>query len=745
MDHRHLPQSALPVAGALTLAHDIRIDLTRSGDHFLGLGEIAVGGQVIRSGRRPMFAHVRNPMGVELIDHRLDSVSTAGDGSITLQTSAHRRQTELMEWMLHTVRNRVSTADWSAPPAPATGTTLSLELRPAELELGSWHGRGFSYQYHYRTPSDPATGIPIYRLLDRATWEPGGAALGNEIWLRQAFAPSVFALDDDSRHYSTEWYLPSAANPNVFQFNPLQTQFQGFVMTVGAHGALVVWATDAAHIRTLIERPRHSGEIVHLHEHCADLAHAFDTTPMEVLWFPGATSRVDRANLYEAVRAHVSARLHARIGMREDRVTTYGVIEEWGNADLVRYREKGLEKLADAGVKTVMLANHFQNDMNTFGVSNMCCTVDWKVAEDVGEENLAAFGRSAGEAGVAVEMWGNTALSTFALKQWDRNGRKARVDWLPREGTIREVLDRAADPFVRNAAYHLEADHYSPVFACLNLRDPVVRAHWLDRWRWAHQELGITGIFLDSSVNLSGDKFHWIANTASSMGGATTDASHLFGTPRPAVEPPSAILSQYKAHLSLMAEMQKIGFTYCGEDMGVFGVNRTAPAMSMALGSLFLWGNVLAGFDAAELLSHGHDPADVFFRGMAYRLMWKLYWLPEADKLSWRYLKIKDPALDIPSRWQLNLLKVFNQVREIMIERQILPGEQGVVYRGHDGRRVLWAFTDLALDFDEDVCVRDVLSGEAVTSRRLEASARRVYVMEEAPAPATRSPAAVAV
>ena len=59
------------------------------------------------------------------------------------------------------------------------------------------------------------------------------------------------------------------------------------------------------------------------------------------------------------------------------------------------------------------LPNEFENNMNVYGVSNMCCTVDYKVAETVGEDKLTAFCRAAHAAGMSVEMWGNTALSTL--------------------------------------------------------------------------------------------------------------------------------------------------------------------------------------------------------------------------------------------------------------------------------------------------------------------------------------------
>ena len=80
--------------------------------------------------------------------------------------------------------------------------------------------------------------------------------------------------------------------------------------------------------------------------------------------------------------------LHAELDFRRERVSAYGMIEEWGNPDMERYARAGVPKLAAAGVKKIGLANHFQNNMNVWGVSNMCCTVDYRIAESVGEDKF---------------------------------------------------------------------------------------------------------------------------------------------------------------------------------------------------------------------------------------------------------------------------------------------------------------------------------------------------------------------
>jgi hypothetical protein len=685
------------------------IGLLARGGLFQGLGEVSVHGTALRSPRRPMFVEIRSPDAVELCDYQVRRWGPAGRG-VRFEFGMSRRATGVMEYMVHAVRNRYRAADWTKGPEPASGTSLELELRPVTRRVGSAEGTGFSYQYRYRSRE-----LSIYKVLDRGTWEIGGRAKGNEIWMRSGVVPAITPIRSVGQFYSTEWYLPTIANPNIFQFHPLQTQLQGFTFTAAAEGVLITWPARLAHIRTLLEKPRGVNELVHYHEHCADLGRTLETSPVEVLFFPGKLDFVGRANLYEAFRERVLDSLHRQAGMRREYVTTYGVIEEWGNADFARYR-------------AVMIPSHFANNMNTYGVSNMCCTVDLRVPESVGEGKVKAFCRKARAAGARVEMWGNTSLSTLSVILDMRNGKPQRVDFPPLEGSLIEALGKARDPYVRNPSNAIEADHYTPVFAVMNLRDPAVRAFWLKQWKAAHEKLGLDGIFLDSSFNLSSDKFHWIQNTAPGRGhGATLDQAHLLGHLRPEDEPPAAILSQYRAHLSLMAGMQRMGYHYAGEDLGAFGVNRSGPGVAMRLASLPLWGNSLCVYDVPAIRKEGADPAEVFFRGLAYRLMWYLYWDAGSDRLTFHQGQPRG-GYDRPTPWHLALIRACNAAYEVMRGRRtILPGEAGVVYQ-KDHRLVLWSFTDSEFPTG-GARARNLLDGTEAEGGRLAAKKRQVYLV----------------
>ncbi|HEX8833542.1 MAG TPA: hypothetical protein VF719_05045, partial [Abditibacteriaceae bacterium] len=237
------------LASTLALPNGIEIELVRRGNTFLGLGRASAGDVTLRSGRRPMFVDIRNPGGIELLDYEI--VSCRQDASsLKLELQPHSRAGGAMEWLLHEVRPRVNTADWSAELTPAYDTRLWLEIKAVTRQLGAQTWQGFSYQYRYES-SD----IPIYKILDRGTWEIGGRARDSEFWLRHG-GPPIVRFDSPQQHFSTEWYLPGIANPNIFQFQPWQTQFQGLTFTASNEGLLATFATEVAHIRSLFEKPR---------------------------------------------------------------------------------------------------------------------------------------------------------------------------------------------------------------------------------------------------------------------------------------------------------------------------------------------------------------------------------------------------------------------------------------------------------------------------------------------------------
>jgi hypothetical protein len=126
--------------------------------------------------------------------------------------------------------------------------------------------------------------------------------------------------------------------------------------------------------------------------------------------------------------------------------------------------------------------------------------------------------------------------------------------------------------------------------------------------------------------------------------------------------------------------MQKMGYIYCGEDIGVFGIHRSGPAVDLRFNCMHIWTDCLAEFDQDLIEKAGYDPMDILFKGMAYRMIWFVHWNPKTNQI------VTQPG---GKRLFPNFIffKLFNEVEKWMFNRTILDDEKGVVYQ-KDGTTV---------------------------------------------------------
>jgi hypothetical protein len=725
-DGLEIAHSSLPmnwgVSGAnpgVKLSRGVKLEFLQEGKEFRGIGRVEVNGIVLRGSRRPMFVELRTPEGVEFFGFEIKNRKETAQG-IVLEFSMKARACGLQDWMVHSVRNLRATRDWDQPEWTPAKTVLRLHLRGIEETFDGRTFHGFEYFYEYESED-----YPIYRLLDRSSWAIGGSIPGNTFWLRNSFAPSIRPFTNLGEFYSTEWYVGKISNPNIFQFQPFQTNMESFTMTTAEQGQLLTLAPELSHIRSFFEKPRDTAELLHWHEHCNDLSSQFSTAPIRVLFCDRPATQVELINLNEAVRNHISDSLHSQAGLRRERVTTYGGPEEWTMPDLDDYTDRILPKFLEAGIRCIFMVNQFQNNMNVWNVSNMCCTVDYKMLDSVEENKFRRFCARAKAGGASVQMWGNTSISALdVILRPLVKGESGRIDFLPVKDSIFEILDQVKDPYIRNPSGAIEADHYTPAFAVLNLRDPAITAYWHKCWKDAHDRIGIEGVFLDSSFNLSSDKFHFSYNAPGRKEGATADQSDLIGQVRSGKEPAKSVLTMYFAHLQLIAEMQRYGYHYSGEDIGVFGLRRSGPGIERRLDSLYLWSDCYVVFDRRAILTAGRDPDEVFFQGLACRLMWQLCWDFGQDALS--FIAKGGSPEDQPTPWHVDLYRIFNEVGSLMLNRTVLEGELGVVYES-EGTKILWAFRSFDFALPCGATAQEILSNKVFDGGCLHAEKHRVY------------------
>jgi hypothetical protein len=142
--------------------------------------------------------------------------------------------------------------------------------------------------------------------------------------------------------------------------------------------------------------------------------------------------------------------------------------------------------------------------------------------------------------------------------------------------------------------------------------------------------------------------------------------------------------------------------------------------------ALPLWLDSYCVFDARPVREAGLDPSDVFFRGLAYRVVWFIYWDVARKELAFKQSGGDDS--DDPTTWHFAVLKAFNQARPFHKNRLILSGERGVVYEGPGGK-VVWAFVDADHHIDSDVPVRELVEGLEFRGPIVPMKARHVYLV----------------
>ncbi len=175
--------------------------------------------------------------------------------------------------------------------------------------------------------------------------------------------------------------------------------------------------------------------------------------------------------------------------------------------------------------------------------------------------------------------------------------------------------------------------------------------------------------------------------------------------------------------------MQHQGYVYCNEDCGVFGLHRSGPGVATRLNNLSMWREFITLFDVAAIRKANADPHDVFFKGLAYRMMWSLLWNVQRRKLNFTWNEDSDD--NRPSEWHLALYKAYNAVEKHMKLRKILSDETGVLYS--DGtKQVLWSFAPLQLPLDSVSDVRELLSGHLFQTDVLEAGKHGIYLFNKA-------------
>ena len=147
------------------------VEIISNGALFQGLGKITIAGVAVRSGRLPLLPYSESFAGfVSSYYHLLGISENDGEVRLQLQVNFTPMITKMMRD--HSFDPIYELGDWGEN-IENKSERLDIVLRAAEDTFTETHFAGFSYHYEYF-----AENIPLFFLLDRASWEIGGDIVG---------------------------------------------------------------------------------------------------------------------------------------------------------------------------------------------------------------------------------------------------------------------------------------------------------------------------------------------------------------------------------------------------------------------------------------------------------------------------------------------------------------------------------------------------------------------------------------
>ncbi|OPZ25111.1 MAG: hypothetical protein BWZ02_02599 [Lentisphaerae bacterium ADurb.BinA184] len=550
---------------------------------------------------------------------------------------------------------------------------LALVFKPAAAEVGGRSFHGFTYWYEY-----DGEACPIHRLLDRATWEVGGNLDDISLVCRNWLTPPRMRIGRETT-YSTvgldQWatLLPG----NMWARWSL---LPGFDLQYGRSGILIGWFDRVSLIRTTIES--NAGEEVirfndfHWFEQSATVA----TNPKTILHCPDVLDPTAALNLWTALQDRDRTLAREQFGIPEEEPPRLTLSENvWQGFHFDRTYEGVLETAAEFGLDQIFVdvcweqGQALKETLNTlvpadrrkgsilekYNHRNMCCVLDFKVAEAHGGEAALKrlCDRAAGK-GVKVVSWMAAHVHPHSVIVDGPQCLQDGVEGVPTSDKFKHGKNGAIAAM--ESGRHPSTGYVNSCWT-LNLNSPVY-AYLRDSLLGVCERTGLAGFLWDSYSN---------------MGWWQVDYSD--GSMRP----------QFDKMAGLYAEMTRRGLYVQPEAIVAFSSHSCCGLHG---------GNVYAG----ELLGYSYDtvisldntecedaailrgeaPVEMLFRCLAHRRVpcMSFHRVPRAE---W------NPAAAAAMK---EYFAMYRAARGGMRRRTVLPDDAGVLWEDAHGAKQLWAF-----------------------------------------------------
>lgn len=652
--------------GPVTITPEIEEGCLRS------LGAIDVGGISLRDPRTrflPWFDSYENGPYTRFdrvrIDHR-------GDHTIMTMCALSDPDYPFMERRDSSGDICLQGRSWDAPPAVAE---LRIVFAPAANTIDGRNFTGFRYWFEIDANE------PIHRILDRQTWEVGGDLEQVTVHCRNLFDLPRQRLGRDVG-YSTVG-LENWAKLVPGNLWARWSLLPSFDLQHGSAGILLGCFDEVSCIRTVVETTPGENCLRIVDAHYVAAGRQVRTNPKTILHCPDVLDDLDALNLWTRIHDREAARAAACLEFPADGPP--GIVfsqNHWRDFDFARSYDHVVEVAAEFGADYVFIDPVWQHGealrravgepkpgtaTEKLYLDNMCCTLDFEVAREMGgEEGLRQLVAEAAARGVRILSWMSLHYHPATALAHDP-----------------ELGHGSFGIFAAKESGRHPDTGYAGQCWTVNMNAPV-RDKIREQLLGVCERTGLAGFLWDSFSNLG---WWQVDYSDSSMRPQFDHVARLW----------SALA---EAGLYLMPEAL-VGWS-TRSCLGLHGGDVYADDLlpySYAT-------NIGYGRDGLpDQVLRGEQPVDALFRAFA-NLRVPTMALHQVPREQW------DSAAAASMR---ELFAAYRAVREEMRQRTVLPNDRGVCYGDH----VLWSYAEQPWDAP----LTDVLTG-AVTRT---AAPYRVY------------------
>jgi|GEM_PF-781683 len=554
---------------------------------------------------------------------------------------------------------------WDAEPASAQ---LTVHLRSASMNVGGVDFEGFRYAFSYQSQT-----VPIHRFIDRQTWELGGKIDGNKFVLRNWLTPPVFELSTDTRYSSVG--LDSFATLLPGNLWGRWSLLPGFEIQTGSQGIMVGLFEQPSLIRSAICTEPGESQLRIVDLHYFEQSNSVTTPWKTILYSPVTPDDVGLTNLWTAFHDRDAQACRAAYGIERDTPATCHLSANlWQGINFKNGYEDYVDAAAELGVPLVAIDPVWQNHealraateraipeaqrqngtLSKYAHKNMCCTLDFEVANEFGgETELKALCDRAATKGVDIISWISTHYSPES------------VLGSPRQNAGGIVGGEDSVFAARESGRHPDTGYAS---ACWTLRlTEGVRADLRKRWLGVCERTGLKGYLWDSYCNLG----WWQVDYTD---GSMRTQEHLMAR--------------------LYADLVNAGLSICVEAIVAFSNNSCCGLHggNVYAGDLLGYSyNTRIGFthveddakDYEDRILSGKVEPDLLFRMLAHKRAPGLVVDPK-KRDNW-----------LPERVAVfrALMQTYHRLAPDMQVRNVLREDAGVLWTGDEPGALWWCFT----------------------------------------------------